>query len=98
MDDDQSGFGVVENILNFPGGKAIIQRDQHRTDKGGGEVGFEEDMAVVMQNGCLTAWSQTSISQKMGQPEDPLRKLLIGEDRLMTANRFLLGIGPKGLE
>ena len=94
MDDDQFGFGVVENILDFPGRKTIIEGDQGCTDEGGGEVGFEEDMTVVMQNGRLTAWSQAPVSQKMGQSKDPPGKLFIGEPPLMTANRFLLRIAP----
>ena len=79
MDDDQFGFGVVKDILDFPGGEPIIEGDQGCTDKGGSEVGFKEDMTVVMQNGHLMSRSQAPFAQKMGQSEDSSGKLFIGE-------------------
>ena len=94
MDDDQFGFGVVKDILDFPGGKTIIEGDQSRTDKGGGEVSFKEDMTVVMQNGHLMPRSQAPFAEKMGQSEDPSGKLFIGEYPLMTAYRLFLRISP----
>ena len=98
MDDDQSRFGVVENIFDFSWREAIIERDQSGADEGRGEVGFEEDMTVIVENSRLTAWTQSPVFEETGQPEDPLGKLFIGEHPLMAANRFFLAIATDRFE
>ena len=96
MDDQQLRFGVVENILNLSRGKTIVERDQGCADEGGSEVGFQEDMTIVMQNGYLAARTEALLSQEMSQPEHPPGKLFIGEGPLMTANRFFLRVSAGG--
>ena len=98
MGDQQLGFGIFENKLDFPGREAVIEGNQNGPDKGGGKIGFQKNMTIILEDGHRTARSQAPGPQKMRQSKDPFGKLPIGKGGLMAANRLFLRIGPGGFK
>jgi hypothetical protein len=98
MGNQEPGFRVFQDKGQFFRGKAVIQRYQNGPDQCRGEISLQEDVAIIMENGQLPARSQTAGLEKIRQPKDPPGELLIGENPLMAAYRFLSREGLEGFD
>jgi hypothetical protein len=94
MGDEQARPGVPQDKIDFPGSEPVIERHQNDVRQGGGEIGLQKDVAIVLQDGGAVAGLKPPVPKDPGQAENPSGKFLIRENTLVTANGRLEGIGP----
>src|SRR5688500_16566413 len=69
---------MVQNVLNFRGHQAGINRDQDTSSRRNPIMSFKERRSIGAQKSDSIMFLEANHPQPGGQPVDPLRKLTIG--------------------
>ena len=66
MGDQDPGFRIPQYKVDFRTGEPVVEGYQDGISQGGGEVGLQENMAVVLQDSHTLALLQPQIRQGPG--------------------------------
>ena len=91
VDHHHAGFGVLEDVLEVGGDQAVVDRDDHGADRGGGVEGLEELVAVGRDDRHAVALADAHRGERVGLLVDPLAELPPGEAPVAVDDGFGLG-------
>ena len=91
VDHHHASLGVLEDVFEVGGDQAVVDRDDHSADRGGGVEGFEELVAVGGDDRDAVALAEAHRGEGVGLLVDPLAEFSPGEASLAVDDGFGLG-------